>query len=267
MSQQSLSPAEALEKSRLKAFEKALDERMRKLQTTVLSRQQSMDRKLYRQFEAFHWLTQRLSIQGRLPPLRGWPLSPDVLLELHEWIVEHRPEVVVEFGSGSSTLVIADALSQVGSGRLVSIEHLEQYGHETQANLDRENLSQWVDLRIGELEPWSGEHLNDREDQERLWYPVSLLEGVENIDFVLVDGPPGDTCQFARFPALPAIAERLSPGATVWLDDAARGEEKLICERWAEMLACTFKSIPMEKGLGVFIFPRQEVPITPEVAS
>ncbi|MGM8849357.1 class I SAM-dependent methyltransferase [Salinicola halophyticus] len=216
-----------------------------------------MDRQLYRQFEAFHWLTKRLKIQGRLPPLRGWPLSPDVLLELHEWIMETRPRLIVEFGSGSSTLVIADALSQVGSGRLVSIEHSAHYGRKTQASLEREGLSEWVDLRIGELEPWTGEHLNTHEDQAISWYPVALLDDLQDVDFVLIDGPPARTCKFARYPALPALAEKLSPVAAVWLDDAARGEEKHICESWAEAFDCTFEMVPMEKGLGVFTFERK----------
>ncbi|WP_251977209.1 class I SAM-dependent methyltransferase [Salinicola avicenniae] len=254
-----LLPAEALEQARLEAFEKVLDTRLRKLQTVVLSRQQEVDRQLYRQFEAFHWLTRRLSIRGRLPPLRGWPLSPDILLLLHEWIVERRPEVVVEFGSGASTLVIADALAQVGAGRLISIEHLEPYAQQTRVNLEREDLNGWVDLRVGELEPWVGEHLNERDDQKRLWYPVSLLQGVKDIDFVLVDGPPAPTCEFARYPALPAVADRLSPRATVWLDDAARGEEKRICQRWAERYHGAFASMPMEKGLGVFTFGNETV--------
>lgn len=253
-----LSPAEALEASRLEAFDKVLDAHLHKLQSAMLAKQQEMDRHLYRQFEAFHWLTQRLKIQGRLPPLRGWPLSPDVLLELHEWIMATRPRLIVEFGSGSSTLVIADALSQVGAGRLVSIEHSSHYGRQTQANLEREGLGEWVDLRIGELEPWQGEHLNTREDQTVNWYPVALLEDLQDIDFVLIDGPPARTCEFARFPALPAIADKLSANATVWLDDAARDEERRICERWAELFPCTFESVPMEKGLGVFTFLRQE---------
>ena len=261
------SPAEALEAERLNAFNKALDARLRKMQSQMLSRQQEMDRHLYRQFEAFHWLTRRLKIQGRLPPLRGWPLSPDVLLELHEWVMATRPSLIVEFGSGASTLVIADALAQVGSGRLVSIEHSAHFGRQTQANLEREGLSGWVNLRIGELEPWAGEHLNTRDDQEVSWYPVALIEDLQDVDFILIDGPPAKTCEFARYPALPALADRLSPQATVWLDDAARGEEKQICERWAEVFDCTFESVPMEKGLGVFTFQRAAVPDTDTSAS
>lgn len=252
----SRSPAEALEESRLEAFNKSLDFRLRKMQSSLLSKQKEMDRHLYRQFEAFHWLTQRLNIKGRLPPLRGWPLSPDILLELHEWIMSTRPALIVEFGSGSSTIVIADALSQVGAGRLVSIEHSEHYGRQTRANLEREGLAGWVDLRIGDLEPWAGEHINTREDQVVSWYPVPLIEDLQDVDFVLIDGPPARTCEFARYPALPAMADRLSPKATVWLDDAARGEEKRICESWADAFDCTFETVEMEKGLGVFMFDR-----------
>ncbi|CAM3375937.1 class I SAM-dependent methyltransferase [Halomonas lysinitropha] len=192
-----------------------------------------------------------LAIKGQLPPLRGWATSPDVLLRLHAHIMATRPRIIVEFGSGASTLVIADALRQNGLGKLVSIEHSDHYGAQTLGTLQTESLEGWVDLRIGELEAWEGEHLNpeDAEKSSR-WYPLSLLEGVEGIDLLWVDGPPGATCLFSRYPALPALAEKLSPNAEVWLDDTIRQEEKDICERWAADHGFELEYYPLEKGLG-----------------
>ena len=159
--------------------------------------------RLYTQLESLAWLQHRLAIKGQLPPLRGWAMSPDVLLRLHTHIMATRPQVIVEFGSGASTLVIADALRQNGTGKLISIEHSDHYGVQTLGTLQAERLEGWVDLRIGDLEAWEGEHLNP-EDAEKpsRWYPVSLLEGVGNVDLLWVDGPPGATCLFSRYPAL-----------------------------------------------------------------
>lgn len=209
---------------------------------------------LYTQLESLTWLQQRLKIQGRLPPLRGWATSPDVLLHLHEHVMAARPRLVVEFGSGASSLVIADALRQNGFGKLMSLEHSERYGGLTRESLRREYLDQWVDLRIGELEPWTGQHLGRQEGQEDEalhWYPIRLLEGLEGIDMVLVDGPPGKTCQYARYPALPAVAERLGSEATVWMDDTNRQDEKDICEDWAQRYGMTTEYLAYEKGLGI----------------
>ncbi|MCA0912774.1 class I SAM-dependent methyltransferase [Marinobacter nauticus] len=207
--------------------------------------------RLYAQLESLSWLQRRLVIKGQLPPLRGWATSPDVLLRLHAHVMEIRPDVIVECGSGASTLVIADALRQNGTGKLVSLEHSDHYGAQTMGTLQAEALEGWVDLRIGDLEAWEGEHLNP-EDAEKpsRWYPVSLLEGVENVDLLWVDGPPGATCLFSRYPALPALADKLSPNAEVWMDDTIRQEEKDICERWAKDHGFEVEYYPLEKGLG-----------------
>ena len=207
--------------------------------------------RLYAQLESLSWLQRRLTIKGQLPPLRGWATSPDVLLRLHAHIMSTRPQVIVEFGSGASTLVIADALRQNGCGKLISIEHSEHYGAQSLATLQAERLEGWVDLRIGDLESWEDEHLNpDDAEKPSRWYPVSLLEGVENVDLLWVDGPPGATCLFSRYPALPALANKLSLSAEVWMDDTIRQEEKDICERWAKDHGFELEYYPLEKGLG-----------------
>lgn len=207
--------------------------------------------RLYSQMESLSWLQRRLKIKGRLPPLRGWAASPDVLLHLHEHIMRCKPEVIVEFGSGASTLVIVDALQQNGTGRLYSIEHSDYYGAQTLETLRAELLEDWVDLRIGDLEPWSGQHLNPQDaEKPSRWYPTSLLQGIQNVDLLWVDGPPGATCLFSRYPALPALADKLSPRAEVWLDDTVRQEEKEICEKWAADYGFRLGYYSFEKGLG-----------------
>lgn len=217
--------------------------------------------RLYAQLESLSWLQRRLAIKGQLPQLRGWATSPDVLLRLHAHIMTTRPRVVVEFGSGASTLVIADALCQNGAGKLVSFDHSGYYGTQTLSTLQAERLEGWVDLRIGELEAWKGEHLNptDAEKPSR-WYPASLLAGIDQVDLLWVDGPPGGTCLFSRYPALPALADKLSPHAEVWMDDTNRQEEKDICERWAKDHGLELAYYPLEKGLGRLTRPNTQPP-------
>lgn len=208
--------------------------------------------RLYAQFEALTWLQRRLSIKGQLPPLRGWATSPDVLLKLHAHIMAAKPAVIVEFGSGASTMVIADALKQNGYGKLISIEHNEFYGGQTMATLQAEQLQNWVDLRIGELEPWEAEHLNPKDaEKPSYWYPKALLNDVQSVDLIWVDGPPGATCLYSRYPALPALADKLNPTTQVWMDDTVRQEEKDICEKWAKDYGFELQYFPLEKGLGI----------------
>lgn len=243
MSQGILDELQAIEQRLLQASKEKSDKFTRDLIV--------VQNRLYAQLESLSWLQRRLAIKGQLPPLRGWATSPDVLLRLHAHIVVSRPRVVVECGSGASTLVIADALRQNGAGKLVSLEHSDFYGAQTQATLEAEQLQAWVELRIGDLEHWEGEHLNPKDaEKPSKWYPISLLNGVEGVDLLWVDGPPGATCLFSRYPALPAVASKLSPEADVWMDDTIRQEEKDICERWANDHGFVVNYYPLEKGLG-----------------
>ncbi len=207
--------------------------------------------RIYSQVEALTWLSQALMLFGSLPPLRGWAASPDVLLRLHEHIRFQKPKVVVECGSGSSTLVIADALRQNGQGVLISLEHSDKFGAQTRSLLDREELTPWVDLRIADLELWAGPHMNSGKDEVLRWYSASSLVGIKDVDLLFVDGPPGKTCKYARYPALPAIADRLAPNAQIWMDDTVRQEETDIAKDWAENYGCSLEFFSLEKGLGV----------------
>ncbi|MGP4971192.1 MULTISPECIES: class I SAM-dependent methyltransferase [Psychrobacter] len=206
---------------------------------------------IYSQLESLSWLQRRLLPKTQLPALRGWASSPDVLLYLHTHIMQTKPKVVVEFGSGASTLVIADALSQNGEGMLFSIEHSDGYGAQTLFQLEQNCLQNWVDLRIGGLVLWEEEHLNPEEaSKPSLWYPISLLQDIENVDLIWVDGPPGNTCPYSRYPALPALSNQLSENAEVWMDDTIRQVEKDICEDWAQKYGFDLEYITLEKGLG-----------------
>ncbi|PSJ48024.1 hypothetical protein C7H85_04290 [Zobellella endophytica] len=260
MTKNSDTELEALEKKLIQAGKENINNLTRDLIT--------VQNRLYAQLESLFWLQRRLAIKGQLPPLRGWATSPDVLLRLHTHIMTAKPRVVVEFGSGASTLVIADALRQNGTGKLMSVEHSDFYGAQTLTTLKAEQLQNWVDLRIGDLESWRGEHLNpmDAEKPSR-WYPQSLLQDIKNVDLLWVDGPPGATCLYSRYPALPALADKLSPQAEIWMDDTIRQEEQDICERWAKDHGFELKYYPLEKGLGCLTRPSVSMPASMSVVS
>lgn len=211
--------------------------------------------RLYAQLESLSWLERALKLRFSLPPLRGWAASPDVLLGLHEHVRLTRPRLVVECGSGASTIVVADALRQNGLGKLVSLEHHTDFAEKTRAYLSREHLDAWVDLRLAPLQSWDHEHLGHEakkpNDPPVRWYDQTMLYGLEDINLLFVDGPPGSTCSHARYPAMPALAKSLAGGAQVWMDDTVRAEEKAICEAWAAAYSFKVEYHSLEKGLGV----------------
>ena len=143
-------------------------------------------------------------------------------------IVLGRRTAVAELGSGMSTVVIARLLAQ-RDGRLTSVEHDPAWANLVREQLEMEGLVETAQVLAAPLEPhsesWSGEH----------WYSLDAIAALPGpIDLLLVDGPPGFTeaTAHSRYPALGALATRLSDDAVVILDDADRQPEREIVERW-----------------------------------
>src|SRR5689334_16507793 len=57
-----------------------------------------------------------------LPNLGSWKADTGLLTLLTDHILQSRPRLVVEFGTGASTLILARALQMAGGGQLISFE-------------------------------------------------------------------------------------------------------------------------------------------------
>lgn len=156
-------------------------------------------------------------------------MNPTGLLWLTHLVERTRPSLIVECGSGTSTVWLGLALRRNGHGRLVSLENHPDYLVRTTGFVAAHGLSEIVEVR--------GSALVDTETPRgsMSWYglPEELPSG---IDLLIVDGPPGQTGSHARYPALPVLRDRLSPGATVVLDDTGRHPEQDILQFWADDL-------------------------------
>jgi predicted O-methyltransferase YrrM len=221
-----------------------LDRRHTNLMMREMSRQ-------YRQLEALAAVRDSLADRVPLPPAGVWAASADLLRELVTVIDARRPTVVVETGSGTSTVVIAASLRRLGGGHLWSLEHLPRFAEQTRALLADRGLTDWatvvdaplVDVRLG--------------DGTWRWYDLTGLSGDERIELLLVDGPPGDTGPLARYPALPLLLERLAPGASILIDDGARPDERAMVARWrAEVPGLEVRPLPLEKGASLLTLAR-----------
>jgi predicted O-methyltransferase YrrM len=179
------------------------------------------------QIEALLQLFGRIKPRQPMPPSGGWALDPRGLLNLFSLVERSRPRTVVELGSGTSTVWVGYALAESGSGRLISLEHDETYVSQSRAA---------VALHGDRLPPIEVRHapLTDIRlgDEVFRWYDLSCIEDINEIDFLIVDGPPGRTGRLARYPAVPVLLNRLSHDALVVLDDFDRADEQAIVERW-----------------------------------
>jgi predicted O-methyltransferase YrrM len=195
------------------------------------------------QMEAYTQLTQLLPPRTPLPRTRGWAASPDFLLTVVDIVLQRRPGLVVDVGSGLTTVWEALACESIGFGRVVAIDHDEQFGRATDHLVGRQGLAGRAEVRFA---PLTEQRAADR---DVLWYDAKALHGLDLIDVVVVDGPPGTTGPLARFPALPLLWDRLSPDAVIVLDDADRDDERATVEEWLALYPeLTVERLRHEKG-------------------
>ena len=179
--------------------------------------------RVFHQLEALIGLYAVIRPRRQFPRLGSWPASPEMLAFLYGEIRSRRPGLVVECGSGVSTLVMAYALEHNGSGSLVALEHDAEYAATTRRLIAEHGLT--ADVRHAPLRP------TDVGGSRYEWYdPEALPEG--SIALLFVDGPPGNVGPRARFPAFPLLADRLARDGVIVVDDYDREDERTIVETW-----------------------------------
>ncbi|MBR8740681.1 class I SAM-dependent methyltransferase [Nocardiopsis sp. MG754419] len=233
---------------------------VRELRDTALPRAvQTLDRSGarrgrhdYEQHVAWTELRAHLDVAPFMPPLRGWAASPDVLRVLVRIIDRDRPELVVECGSGASSVWIGYALRKAGVGRLVAIEHDARYAELSRALVAAHALDDVVEVRHAPLVPVPAE-IADGVSANVPWYDTDALSDLKGIGLVFVDGPPQATGPEARHPAVPALLPACVERAVFVLDDADRTDERSLGDRWlAAHPELVRTEEPTEKGAHVF---------------
>jgi predicted O-methyltransferase YrrM len=163
------------------------------------------NRGLLHQVEALTNLNAMMPLDRPMPAARGHPASPDLLLLLVDVVRQTRPGLIVDCGSGTSTLWFARALRHFGiDGRVVALEHDKQYASEARQYVEDHDLAELIDVHEAPLE-------------------MFLLDGTEMgvVRRRGVEGPgrdrsapcqraPANTIEKTRFPALPLLAGRAS---------------------------------------------------------
>ena len=214
-----------LEKAMDKATEMARDQVIREVTHNVAGQISELHGSLLNDLQALEQLIARYEPTATLPLVGGWAMSPTGLIWLVDQIERARPSLVVECGSGTSTLWMSLALRRAGTGRLVALEHVEEYAQQTRQLLERHGVADWAEVRHAPLTA------TDTPRGSFPWYELDSAT-LTGIDLLLVDGPPGSTGRHARYPALHVLAGSLAPGATIVVDDSERADESKILDFW-----------------------------------
>ncbi len=189
-------------------------------------RRKDDDEATRRHHQAAIYLYNTLSVRRALPPYTGWAASPELCGHILDAIRNHHPETIVEAGGGVSSVVVGYALEEQGHGRLVSLDHMEEYASVTRRRVSQHGLQDVVSVRHA---PMTNIQIRGNAWP---WYDLHAIDDLKTIDMLIIDGPPEQTRTQARYPAVPALHDRLSDDAVVILDDAYRKDETAIVERW-----------------------------------
>jgi len=196
----------------------------------------------FRQIETLQALYVDLHLDRSLPPTRGWAASPDFLAVLARHVLATRPSVIVECGSGVSTIVLARCCELNKAGHVYSLEHHAGYGETTRAELTRHELSHRADVLDAPLVP------HEFAGARWSWYALSGLPDLE-LDMLVVDGPTGHTGTLARYPAGPVLLPHLRVGGVAFLDDGHEEHVKQAAARWCrEIPGLSTQRVDCEKG-------------------
>jgi predicted O-methyltransferase YrrM len=219
----------------------------RRVETGLHQEVKTEIRQTFRQLEALQNLTAVLPANDVLPATRDWAASPDLLLLLVDLVISERPSLVVECGSGASTLWLALAMRRFKiDGRIIALDHDPVFGGKTRDFLARHDVLDLAEVRDAPLENFS---LNG---EAYSWYARQAWEDLTGIDLLFIDGPPAATGHQARYPALPLLSGSLNPVATAVLDDLVVPDMQKVLRLWLDAYP-EFSSeiLPLEKQAAV----------------
>lgn len=182
-----------------------------------------------------------------MPTTRGFAASPDLLKKISEVVLNRKPGLVVEASSGVSTLMIAYCLRRIGSGTVIALEHDGKYAEISRELLKTHGLD---DIATVIHAPLSNVKIDGK---DWLWYDTALIDtGGISIDLLIVDGPPNNVQEYARFPALPVLFDRLSKDCLIILDDVKRKDEQQAVEMWKNKFRfASLEFLNFEKGAAI----------------
>lgn len=172
-----------------------------------------------------------------VPPVgRGrWALDDDALAFIVGEVERRRPLWVLEFGSGRSTVRLAELMADITPGEgvvVLSIEQDRKFVERTTHLLKETGLVDRVRLTCRQL------RRQIVAGRETLCYDLSTEFSRDFVPrngpgLILVDGPAGGGD--VRFGTIPLIQPCLPDGTMFFLDDALRDDELRVADAWAQL--------------------------------
>ncbi|WP_380165962.1 glycosyltransferase [Jannaschia sp. R86511] len=187
-------------------------------------------------------------VEGPLLPGGRASVEPSVLREVLALLADLPRGLVVELGSGRSTLWLAAWAARNAPARVVALDHDAAGVGGTRAALQRQGLADRADVRHAPLVP------TPVEGHEQDWYDRRTWQDLEDVVLLLVDAPPAGAPD-GQHPALPLLGRRMSPhGVVVLVAPGPQGRQVL--DRWTAGRGWTATGLPDEPD----VFVLRQVP-------
>ena len=180
----------------------------------------------------------------------AFAVGSDSLNFLQSRVRSLRPSVVLELGSGHSTVALAGAMEDLYQEderiRVFSIDENLEWLETTRSLLRSADLGSRVKLAYCPLNEQAvgrhGSRCYDLSDE----FLADFLDG--RPDLVLIDGPSGGGN--ARLATLPRLAPHLASPCTVFLDDAFRTDEVRVISMWRNLTNLELRGVyPLGHGV------------------
>lgn len=185
-------------------------------------------RNLYSQLEALNNIQEKFELKKPLPSLTGGAASPEFALLITDIVENNQHKTIVDIGSGISSLVAGYAAKNIEGSEVLALDHEEEFYLKTKHTIENHGLLDTVKVTHAPLKEYK------LKDGKYKWYEDEELEKIKQIDLLLVDGPPGAIQKNSRYPAMPLLYEKLSPQATIIVDDYKREDERQMVSNWLQ---------------------------------
>jgi hypothetical protein len=160
----------------------------------------------------------------------GFSLSFQTIQHIINDIIVYKPKVILEFGSGLSTIILNNFIRQNGlSVKLISIDDNLTWQKSLK---DKCDLVDFFDFPLTQSHPFSFEGKGS-------WYDIPdkhILYDLE-YDLVLVDAPKGSLSKLSRYGFIPFLEGKISEKGIVYIDDTHRVDEQKISELYLSSVA------------------------------
>jgi hypothetical protein len=168
-------------------------------------------------------------------PTGGWAFDRAGIGQLVRYYLSERPKCVIEFGSGTSTVVLAWLAHQAGleGTSVISFEQDPGVVRATSESLRERGLDQFVRVVLAPLSTIELDGMSLRcHDADVI---ESTLRGLAPVKMMVVIDGPSRVDTGSRYPIVPLVRRHITEPATFLLDDAWRDLELTVADRWSRL--------------------------------